>query len=182
MLLPPLPAEQWDEHVEQALRGMLPRARRNPVGSGNGLATLVRHPDLTKAFLALNVHLLFSSTLPARLREVAILRVAHLRDSPYEWAHHATMGGMVGLTASEVDGIRTGDVADPFDRIVVAAVDELNDKSAISEQTWTALGEQLDDRQRMDLIFTVGTYSSLAMAFNTFGVELEDEHVNEQEG
>jgi len=35
------------------------------------------------------------------------------------------------------------------------------------------LSERLDHRQRMDYIFTVGCYATLAMAFNTFGVEVE---------
>jgi hypothetical protein len=37
------------------------------------------------------------------------------------------------------------------------------------------LGERLDDRQRMDYVFTVGCYTLLAMAFNTFGVEVEQD-------
>ena len=36
------------------------------------------------------------------------------------------------------------------------------------------LGERLNDRERMDYIFTVGCYTLLAMAFNTFGVQPED--------
>ena len=34
-----------------------------------------------------------------------------------------------------------------------------------------ALSEHLDERQRMDLVFTIGCYGALAMAINTFGVE-----------
>ena len=65
--------------------GMLPAERRNPDAAGNLLATLVRHPELTRAFLRFNNHLLFSSTLPPRLRELAVLRVAHVHHSEYEW-------------------------------------------------------------------------------------------------
>ena len=92
MRVPPLPADQWDDAVDHALSGMLPAERRNPVTPGNLLATLVRHPELTQAFLRFNVHLLFSSTLPPRLRELAILRVAHRRGCDYEWRHHVAHG------------------------------------------------------------------------------------------
>ncbi|HET9874887.1 MAG TPA: carboxymuconolactone decarboxylase family protein, partial [Mycobacterium sp.] len=88
MRLGPLPADQWDDAVQQALAGLLPAERRNPQGAGNALGTLARHPDLAKAFLKFNVHLLFRSTLPERLRELAILRVAYRRGCSYEWAHH----------------------------------------------------------------------------------------------
>lgn len=175
MRLGPLPADQWDDEVCRALAGMLPAERRNPAGAGTALATLARHPDLAKAFLRFNVHLLFSSTLPERLRELAILRVAHRRGCAYEWAHHVTIGQAAGLSSADIEDLQHGAATDPLDRAVLTAVDELDALSNLSDATWAALGEHLDDRQRMDLVFTVGCYSLLAMAFNTFGVELEDE-------
>ena len=81
MRVPPLPADQWDDAVDRALAVMLPQERRNPENASNILGTFVNHPDLTKEFLKFNVHLLFNSTLPPRLRELAILRVAHRTDS-----------------------------------------------------------------------------------------------------
>ncbi len=175
MRLTPLPAEQWDDEVQLALKGMLPRDRQNPEGAGTALATLVRHPDLTKAYLGFNVYLLFRSTLPARLREVAVLRVAHRRDCTYEWEHHVEMAKAEGLTDDDVEAIRNGGANDQLDRLVVRATDELEEKSNLTDETWAALGEHLTERQRMDFVFTVGAYGMLAMAFNTFGVQLENE-------
>jgi 4-carboxymuconolactone decarboxylase len=173
--VPPLPADQWDDAVDHALSGMLPAERRNPEAAGNLLATLVRHPKLTRAFLRFNNHLLFSSTLPPRLRELAVLRVAHLSDSEYEWRHHVRMGKEAGLTDDVIDGIQRGVAADGLDQAILHAVDELQDKSVISDATWAALSEHLDERQRMDLVFTIGCYGALAMAINTFGVEPDQE-------
>jgi 4-carboxymuconolactone decarboxylase len=173
--VPPLPADQWDDAVDHALSGMLPAERRNPSSAGNLLATLVRHPKLTRAFLRFNNHLLFASTLSARLREVAVLRVAHLSDCEYEWRHHVRMGRDVGLTDEDIDGIQRGEASDELDLAILRAVDELQDKSVISDATWATLSEHLDERQRMDLIFTIGCYGALAMAINTFGVEPDQE-------
>jgi alkylhydroperoxidase family enzyme len=173
--VPPLPADQWDDAVDHALSGMLPAERRNPSSAGNLLATLVRHPKLTRAFLRFNNHLLFASTLSARLREVAVLRVAHLSDCEYEWRHHVRMGRDVELTDEDIDGIQRGEASDELDLAILRAVDELQDKSVISDATWATLSEHLDERQRMDLIFTIGCYGALAMAINTFGVEPDQE-------
>jgi len=174
--LPPLPADEWDDPaVQEALAVMLPKERRNPELASNILSTFVNHPALTKAFLQFNVHLLFHSTLPARLRELAILRVAHRTDSKYEWEQHVKMGRRVGLTEDEIAGAQHGDAADPFDRTVLAGVDELLATYQLSDATWSALGERFDERQRMDFVFTVGCYITVAMALNTFGVELEQE-------
>lgn len=171
MTLTPLPGDQWDDEVDKALSRMLPRDRRNPEDAGNALAVLVRHPRLTRAFLGFNVHLLFGSTLEPRLRELAILRVAHRRDCAYEWQHHVAMGADAGLSPAEIEAARGACLAaDPFDRLILAAVDELDTKSRLSEETWLALGARFDDRQRMDFVFTVGCYTTLSMAFNTFGI------------
>ncbi|WP_197375061.1 carboxymuconolactone decarboxylase family protein [Mycolicibacterium baixiangningiae] len=175
MRLAPLPADQWDDDVRRALSVMLPEERLNPAGAGNLLTTLARHPSLTRAFLRFNVHLLFRSTLPARLRELAILRVAHLLGSEYEWAHHVAMGKEVGLTDTAIDGAAGGHGADELDQAVLDAVDQLQQKANVSDQTWAELSAHLDERQRMDLVFTIGCYGALAMAINTFGVEPDQE-------
>jgi alkylhydroperoxidase family enzyme len=172
MRLPPLPADQWDEATQQALSAM------RGADTNNALSTLAHHPALAKAFLRFNVHLLMSSTLPTRIRELAILRVAHRRESAYEWSHHVSMAKDEGITDDEIAALQRGEAADEFDRTVLKAVDELEEKSELSDQTWAALGERLNDQQRMDFVFTVGCYALLAMAFNTFGVQLEnaDQH------
>jgi 4-carboxymuconolactone decarboxylase len=173
--LAPLPADQWDDAVQQALAVMLPEERRNPDDASNILSTFVRHPALTKEFLRFNVHLLFRSTLPPRLRELAILRVAHRTDSEYEWFQHVKMGLREGLTEDEIAGVQRGEAADEFDRTVLTGVDELMDSYELSDATWSALGAQFDERQRMDFVFTVGCYITVAMALKTFGIELDQE-------
>ncbi|MGI8329490.1 carboxymuconolactone decarboxylase family protein [Actinomadura scrupuli] len=175
MRLPPLPGDQWDERARTALAGLLPEDRRDPRNAGNALATLVRHPALTGAFLTFNAHLLLRSTLPARLRELAILRVARRRGCVYEWTQHVKLAARAGLSEAEIEAAARGEATDGLEIAVLNAVDELDDDSELSDRTWAALSEHLDERQRMDLVFTIGAYCLLAMAFNTFGIEPEDE-------
>ena len=53
------------------------------------------------------------------------------------------------------------------------AVDELVADAEITDGTWPELAAELDRHQLMDLVFTVGAYDLLAMAFKSFGVELD---------
>jgi 4-carboxymuconolactone decarboxylase len=176
MLLSPLPADLWDDAARHAVSGMLPEERRNPHDAGNVLSTLVRHPKLTRAYLRFSSYLLYGSTLPPRIREQIILRVAHRRGCEYEWAHHVEIGKEAGLSNADIEAARTGQSKDAFDSALMNAVDELDENTNISDRTWAALGERLDEQQRMDLVFTTGNYIALAMALNTFGVEVEDDH------
>ena len=195
--LGPLPEEQWDDRTRAALAALLPPERRNPRGAGNALATLARHPDLAAAFLPFNTRLLLHSTLPPRLRELAILRVARRSGCAYEWAHHTKIAAKAGLSEAEIeaagdgraigpgeasernetdgDDVTGGAGGDELDRAVLDAVDELAGGCNLSDRTWSTLAAHLDERQLMDLVFTVGAYVLLAMAFNTFGVEPEHE-------
>lgn len=172
--LAPLPDKEWDDRARAAVTALLPPERANARDAGNILATMVRHPDLTRAYLKFNAYLLIDSTLSARVRAVALLRIVHLRGCDYLWSHHVPLAGRAGLTASEIDAIRHGEVTDDQDRVVVRAVDELNENSTISDMTWAELGRHFDDRQRMDLVFTAGGYCLLAIAVNTFGIEDHD--------
>lgn len=172
-MLTPLPAEQWDDEARASLASLVDPEMRNPENAGNALATMVRHPSLTEVYLPFNTYLLQGSTLPPRIRELLILRVAHYRSCDYEWGHHVVLAREAGLSDGEIVAVQNGSLTDEFDRTLMAAVDELHQQSKISADTWVALGARLDDRARMDLIFTVGGYGVFATALNTFGVELE---------
>ena len=171
--LGPLPLLDWDDRVRAALGVLLASDRINPVGAGNVLTTLVHNPPLTAAFLHFNNYVLRNSTLPERLREVAILRVSQLRECPYLWSHHIPIAHRAGLTDGDIAGIGRGEAGEPADRAVLAAIDELESQSRISDATWAALGEYLDENQRMDLVFAAGCYGLLAVVVNTYGIENE---------
>ncbi|OBJ02035.1 carboxymuconolactone decarboxylase family protein [Mycobacterium sp. 1465703.0] len=171
--LTPLPADEWDERARTALASLIPAERANPVGAGNVLSTMVRHPDLTAAYLPFNAYLLARSTLSPRVREVALLRVVHRSSCDYLWSHHLPIALRAGLTEFEIDDIRSGRCADRTDQVVLQAVDDLTSDNTISQPTWDLLCELFTHQQCMDLTFTIGGYLLLALAVNTFGVQEE---------
>jgi 4-carboxymuconolactone decarboxylase len=175
----PLHADKWDEAVHAALR-MMPEERRNPTAAGNAVATFVNHPDLAKAYLSYSFYLLGRSSLSPRLRELAVLRVAHRANCAYEWDEHFRMAQNEGLTLDDIDALQRGEAADEFDQTILTAVDELIDRTQISDETWAALSKEFDTKQLMDFVFTIGNYHMLAMALNTFGVEPADTDSNKE--
>ncbi|GAA4810856.1 carboxymuconolactone decarboxylase family protein [Streptomyces ziwulingensis] len=160
--LPPVPYEEWDADALRPLTG----GRKAP--PSNALGLLVHHPALAEAFLTFNTHLLARNSLPDKMRELAILRVARRRGCRYEWAQHVLIGRRAGVSEEELEQVRTG-----AGTLVNRAVDELDTSSALSDATYAELARKLDARQLLDFVFTVGAYGLLAMAFNTFEVELD---------
>jgi alkylhydroperoxidase family enzyme len=156
----------------------LPRQGGDRPKGLNVLGTLARHPTLARAFHTFNGHVLFGTTLSVRQRELLVLRVATVRGSEYEWAQHVVLAGDAGIDAAEIARIAEGPDAagwDPVEGAMVRAVDELLADARIADPTWEVLAGALDERQLMDVVFTVGAYDLLAMAFRSFGVELDDD-------
>jgi alkylhydroperoxidase family enzyme len=119
---------------------------------------------------------LSEQTLPARDREILILRIGWLCQAEYEFGQHALEGKTVGLTDDEILRITRGP-DDPgwssFDAAVVRAADELHNDAIISDATWSVLSERYNEKQLMDVIFTVGQYNLASWALNSLGVQLE---------
>src|SRR6266542_3453285 len=109
--------------------------------------TLVAHPKLLKRWGVFGTHVLYKSTLPARERELLILRTGWLCHSEYEWGQHVIIAKGVGVTDGEIERVRAGPEAQgwaPFDAALVRAADELHEDSFIGDATWEALKERFD--------------------------------------
>ena len=104
------------------------------------------------------------------------MRIGWVRRGEYEWAQHVRMAKSAGMSDEEVDAIMAGPdspVWGPRDTALLRAVDEIAADRYVSDQTWKRLTEDFDRQQLMDLVFTIGAYDLMAMAFNTFGLELD---------
>jgi len=188
--IPPLPPAAWPEAMREALAALRPPAPRHPLPERradrpkglNVLGTLAQHPDLARAFHTFNGHVLFATTLSVRQRELLVLRVAAVRRAEYEWAQHVVLAGEAGIDDAEVARIAEGPDApgwSPVDAALLRAVDELVGDATIADATWEALARELDVQQLMDVVFTVGAYDALAMAFRSFRVQLDDDLARE---
>ncbi len=138
---------------------------------------MAHHPELLAAWAPLRQHVAAGSSLSPRFRELAILRLAHRMGVTYEWYHHVRRAADAGLTPEEIEAIRL----QPSDRwqeaesVLLTAVDELHGHLSVTDSTWSALTRLFTTDQILDLIVTVGTYTTLAMVINATGVEIEEE-------
>jgi len=183
--LAPVPSDQWGDDAKAALLAAFPAAvvtRFTATGPDaapvpNVLATLMHHPTLAGPFLAYNQVLLQSPALDARHRELMILRVAWRARSRYEWVQHARLAAQLGVTDDEIAAIADGPPLEwtPLERALLDATDELVDRYRVADDTWKRLADHLDDAQLVELVFVVGTYVGLAMAFNSFGLQVDAE-------
>lgn len=163
-----------DEELSSEQRELLYKG--SPARVLNIFRTLVRHADLYRRWIPFGNHVLFKSTLPARERELVILRIGHLCNSAYEVHQHTSIGKRAGLTDAEIDAIAIGSQAsvwNAIDRALLDATDDLKRDAFISTSNWEILRARYTTEQLMDFVFTVGQYAMVSMALNTFGVQIE---------
>jgi alkylhydroperoxidase family enzyme len=141
------------------------------------LATMIRHPELYGRHIDLAKVLLSRGALPARARELAILRVGWLLQAPYEWGEHVTIAKRVGLGAEEIERVIRGSGAAGWserDRAILRAVEELLGDAMISDETWTVLAREFDDKQLIELVILVGQYQTVAYYQNALRLRLRE--------
>jgi 4-carboxymuconolactone decarboxylase len=113
--------------------------------------------------------LLDSPTFSPRIRELIILRVAHLQDSSYELSQHLELGRSAGLTDAEINAV-TGDLgAAEFsgrECAVLELITELCTTRRLREDTFGAAHAALGDACLTELLMLISCYYGLAPVLN----------------
>src|SRR5712692_8982112 len=78
--------------------------------------TLARHPKLLKRWGVFGTHVLYKNTLPARERELLILRTGWRCRSEYEWGQHVIIAKASEVTDEEIERVKGGPDAAGWDQ------------------------------------------------------------------
>lgn len=135
---------------------------------------LLHSPEFAQRAAHLGAYVRFESgaSLPERVRELAVLSTARTLDCGYEYAAHRRSAVSAGVSEAEVAAITArqpeglGD-----DRWVYDFAQQLLDKHRVPDEILATAQQRLGVQGAVELAATVGYYSLLAAALNTFGVE-----------
>ena len=139
--------------------------------------TMLRHPALFARQVDIGIQLLGKGLLPARDRELAILRISWLCQAPYEWGEHSLIAKKLGITSEEIGRITLGSAAPGWsehDAALLRAAEELHADAMISDATWAILAQRFDDRQLIELPALIGQYQAVAYSQNSLRLRLHE--------
>jgi alkylhydroperoxidase family enzyme len=179
---PPLPPREWSDAARAAIAILSEPASRIGLDPSdethvhNLVCTQLRHPALMRAYFPFLRFLLSDGVLAPRLRELAILRVAWLRQAEYEWTQHVLISRRVGVTDEELSALTRpveNRAWDPVEACVIRAADELIGSARLTDATWQGLAPRLGVEGLIELIHVIGNYDLIAMFMNATGLELE---------
>ena len=136
----------------------------------------IASPPLFEAQGRLSYAIADPAVLDPRIREAAILRVAHLSNSAYELHHHRPLGRAAGLTEEELEAIER----QAYERLgpTLAAVCRFTDEVVLalapSDATLAALRARVSDRVVVNLVLAAGCYMTVARLIATTGIPLDE--------
>jgi alkylhydroperoxidase family enzyme len=109
------------------------------------------------------------------LRELAILQVAHLSASPYEWTQHVPIAESFGASPQLVSAIESGEEssaeASSQQQAVLSFTREVVAEGSAGEQSVAAMRRLLGERGVVELLLVIGNYMGLARLIATVGLE-----------
>lgn len=169
--VPALSESQWSEEQRK-----LVAAHTDTRPLLNLYATMLNHPVLYGPRLKFGSYLQRDSMLPAKTRELLIMRTALLTRAEYEWGHHVEAAQKAGFSDDEIRRIASGPDASGWSEehaAVLRAADELRREAFVSDRTWATLARYYDTPRLFEIIYTSGGYTMTALAINSLGVQLE---------
>lgn len=167
------PVWPLNNELTEIMKGSIAGSTGRPL---NIFGTLAHNPRLLKRFLPFGGYFLNRGLIPAREREIVILRVGHNTGSVYEFGQHTVIGKRAGLTDEEILAV-THDPSvhgwTPRERGLIDMTDEICAHDCVGADTWSALRTEWDDAQLCELVLLVGEYRMVAGFLNTMGVQLD---------
>ncbi len=155
---------------------LLDRTSRG-LGVLNVFKVMAHTPDLMKAWWGMMTVLLTRLELPARDRELAILRLFQIKGGAYGFAHHVRIGRQAGITDEQIAALSQHEKSalfDDHDRLVLRYTDAVTRLDAgaaqIAEQVKQAIGE----RQLVELTFCIANWNLMAHVLAPLQIEMEE--------
>jgi 4-carboxymuconolactone decarboxylase len=150
-------------------------------GELNVFRLLAHAPAVFVGWTQMVDEMLDSPTFTLRMRELIILRVAHLQDAPYEVSQHMDLARSAGLTERQIEAILDagdhGDLGDAgfsrTERVVLDTVSELCTTRHLGEDSFAAVQAALGDEAVTELLMIVSCYYGLALVLNAVELDID---------
>jgi len=144
----------------------------------NFYRALLHSPALASAWLDFNNAVRFQTALDDRLRELVIIRVAHLNGAGYVVdIHKARYAEPAGVTRSEVEALADwarASVFGPRECAMLAYVDAMTRDVTVPEAVFKTLREHYGERETVELTVLVAAYNMHTRVLRALDIDPEN--------
>jgi 4-carboxymuconolactone decarboxylase len=161
------------EHQPEPIQDFM--ARR---GDLDVFRLLANAPQVFAGWSQLVDELFDSATFGLRMKEVVILRVAHLQGSRYELSQHVGIAHAAGLTDEQINAIIDLDDLNAVgfsetERVAVDVVTELCSTFRLRDHTFATASEMFGTEALTELLMIVSCYYGLALVLNAADLDVD---------
>jgi alkylhydroperoxidase family enzyme len=169
-LIPYADEDPGDERV-RAVVARIPEPRINL------FTMLANAPALVGPVLRLGEAILTKSDLDVVLRELAILHVARLTGTEYEWVQHQEIARLAGIDEEKIRAVERGEIADglfePREVLALRLVGHLLEDSAPPAELVTEVESGLGRAQLIELLIITGYYAMLGGVMRAVRIDID---------
>ncbi len=137
---------------------------------------IAHNPRALLNFMRLGNSLLVGTDLQPKLRELAILRIAKLAGSEYEWAQHYPIAIELGINEKQIKTIshwnNTSNFSD-LERAVLQYTDEVAQIVTVKDETYQTLQKHLNQRAIVELTLSIGYWGMVARVLVPLQVDID---------
>ena len=143
--------------LEERIRGA--RGRISPL-----YTVLLNSPELAAGWEHLFTVIRQKTSVPPRLRELVILRIAVLNGADYEFEAHVPHAIAAGMTAEQVERLRRDDVGGLsfLEKLVVQYTDAMTRDLVVPEALYPQLDQAFDAKTLVELTATIAGYNMVS--------------------
>jgi len=166
----PLPTDEQLSPAVRKLLGSLPPA--------NVFRMVANAPNSLHGFIQLASSILLQSQFDARKREMAILRVAQVTKSAYEWEQHVRIALRVGVTRAEIDLIGVEGPVHGLDEeglLMCRVAEEISSDIRLSDEALMEILQRYGTRQASELILCCSYFNMLSRFLESTRVALDED-------
>lgn len=162
----PIPDDKMTEAQKKIVADIVsgPRGRLSPP-----FVPLLRSPDLLSRVQRVGEYLIYHNSLNPRIFELSVLLVARQWTQQFEWRTHYPLALKAGVKQEAVDAIAEGrrpTILAEDEAVAYDFVAELLANKSVSDPTYARTLDKFGEQGLIDIVGSVGFYSSIAMVAN----------------
>jgi 4-carboxymuconolactone decarboxylase len=167
------------EDMTDAQRAVMDAIQSGPRGANahGPFKGWLASPDFADLAQKLGAYLRFETSIPARLKELAILCVARTWTAQFEWYAHRKLAIAGGLAEDIIDALkdrRRPDFVNDDETVVYEFAMELLQTHEVGDAKFAAAQEILGEAGVSELVGVLGYYTLVSMTLNVFEIPLPD--------
>jgi AhpD family alkylhydroperoxidase len=171
-----IPFRRAEEMTERARELTLER------GNLNVYRALANAEKVVTGWMEAGRAALASPVLPARLRELIVLRTAYLMDCRYELGQHTDIAPTAGVTEPEINAVTSESGWEQLDSIdfsdaersVLRLTSELLTTRDVSDALFHQVHEALGSEATIEVLMVINRYAGLALMLNALAIDLDE--------